>query len=127
MRMHVSMVIPGGTFSTDEFQHLISIEDEKEFIDTLKSSVHLKPLLMLLEEMSGGKKSLREIEIDLIKVQLAQMESLTKLNPFSIHPILTYLEKKKYESLQSPGDCQGKRSESSDRPYSELPGDVRWR
>jgi V/A-type H+-transporting ATPase subunit C len=103
-----SMMIPGGTFSNDEFQHLISIEDTKEFIDTLKSKVHLKPLLMLLEEMSGGEKSLREIEIDLIKVQLAQMESLTKLNPFSIHPILTYLEKKKYEIFNLRAIARGK-------------------
>jgi V/A-type H+/Na+-transporting ATPase subunit C len=103
-----SMMIPGGTFSTDEFQHLISIEDTKEFIDTLKSKVHLKPLLILLEEMSGGEKSLREIEIDLIKVQLAQMESLTKLNPFSIHPILTYLEKKKYEVFNLRAIARGK-------------------
>ena len=103
-----SMMIPGGTFSTDEFQQLISIEDTKEFIDTLKSKVHLKPLLMLLEEMSVGEKSLREIEIDLIKVQLAQMESLTKLNPFSIHPILTYLEKKKYEVFNLRAIARGK-------------------
>jgi V/A-type H+-transporting ATPase subunit C len=103
-----STMIPGGTFSTDEFQHLISIEDEKEFIDTLKSSIQLKPLLMLLEEMSGGKKSLREIEIDLIKVQLGQMESLSKLNPFSIHPILTYLEKKKYEIFNLRAIARGK-------------------
>jgi V/A-type H+-transporting ATPase subunit C len=101
-------MIPGGTFSIDEFQHLISIADEKEFIDTLKSSIQLKPLLMLLEEMSGGKKSLREIEIDLIKVQLGQMESLSKLNPFSIHPILTYLEKKKYEIFNLRAIARGK-------------------
>jgi V/A-type H+/Na+-transporting ATPase subunit C len=103
-----SMMIAGGTFSTDEFQHLVSIEDAKEFIETLKSKVHMKPLLMLLEEMSGGEKSLREIEIDLIKVQLAQMESLTKLNPFSIHPILTYLEKKKYEIFNLRAIARGK-------------------
>ena len=103
-----SMMIPGGTFSTDEFQQLVSIEDPKEFIESLKSRVHLKPLLMLLEEMSGGEKSLREIEIDLIKVQLAQMESLTKLNPFSIHPILTYLEKKKYEVFNLRAIARGK-------------------
>ncbi|HOB58788.1 MAG TPA: V-type ATP synthase subunit C [Methanoregulaceae archaeon] len=103
-----SMMIPGGTFSTDAFQHLISIEESKEFIDTLKSKVHVKPLIMLLEEMSGGEKSLREIEIDLIKVQLAQMESLSKLNPFSIHPILTYLEKKKYEIFNLRAIARGK-------------------
>lgn len=102
------MMIPGGTFSVEEFQQLVSIGETREFIDTLKSKVRLKPLLMLLDEMSGGEKSLREIEIDLIKVQLAHMESLSKLNPFSIHPILTYLEKKKYEIFNLRAIARGK-------------------
>lgn len=109
-RMNVeaqSMVIPGGTFSAKEFQHLISIEDQKEFIETLKEKIRLKPLIALLE-MLETEKSLREIEIELIKVQLSQMESLSKLNPFSIHPILTYLEKKKYEIFNLRAIARGK-------------------
>ena len=103
-----AMMIDGGTFSIEEFQQLISIEEDREFIDSLKSKVRLKPLLLLLDELAGGRKSLREIEIDLIKVQLAQMESLSKLNPFSIHPILTYLEKKKYEIFNLRAIARGK-------------------
>ena len=109
-RMNVeaqSMVIPGGTFSAKEFQHLISIEDQKEFIEALKEKIRLKPLIALLE-MLETEKSLREIEIELIKVQLSQMESLSKLNPFSIHPILTYLEKKKYEIFNLRAIARGK-------------------
>jgi len=36
------------------------------------------------------------------------MESLSKLNPFSIHPILTYLEKKKYEIFNLRAIARGK-------------------
>jgi len=103
-----AMMIGGGTFTIEEFQQLISIEEDREFIDTLKSKVRLKPLLLLLDELAGGRKTLREIEIDLIKVQLAQMESFTKQNPFSIHPILTYLEKKKYEIFNLRAIARGK-------------------
>ena len=102
-----SMVVRGSTFSADEFQHLISIDDQKEFIDALKAKVRLKPLIAMLD-MVETEKSLREIEIELIKVQLSQMESLSKLNPFSIHPILTYLEKKKYEIFNLRAIARGK-------------------
>ncbi|NYT17011.1 MAG: ATP synthase A1 subunit C [Methanomicrobiales archaeon] len=105
-----SMVVQGSTFSADEFQHLISIDDQKEFIDALKAKVRLKPLIAMLD-MVESEKSLREIEIELIKVQLSQMESLSKLNPFSIHPILTYLEKKKYEIFNLRAIARGKEVE----------------
>ncbi len=102
-----TMAIPGGTFSVQDFQNLISIDEEKNFIDTLKAKVTLKPLLVLLDAMSSAK-SLREIEIELIKVQLGQMESFSKMKPFSIHPILTYLEKKKYEIINLRAIARGK-------------------
>jgi len=73
----------------------------------LKEKVRLKPLIAMLD-MLEGEKSLREIEIELIKVQLSHMESLSKLNPFSIHPILTYLEKKKYEIFNLRAIARGK-------------------
>jgi V/A-type H+/Na+-transporting ATPase subunit C len=102
-----TMAIPGGTFSVRDFQDLISIDDERNFIDALKAKVTLKPLLVLLDAMSSAK-SLREIEIELIKVQLGQMESFSKMKPFSIHPILTYLEKKKYEIFNLRAIARGK-------------------
>jgi V/A-type H+-transporting ATPase subunit C len=101
------MMITGGTFSIGDFEELIALDDDKDFIDALRSKVKLKSLLALLDELSVDK-SLREIEIDLIKVQLSHMESLSKLNPFSIHPILTYLEKKKYEIFNLRAIARGK-------------------
>jgi V/A-type H+-transporting ATPase subunit C len=57
-----------------------------------------------------GEKPIREIEIDLIRVQIEQMEKMAKLNPFSIHPILVYLEKKKYEVFNLRAIARGKES-----------------
>jgi V/A-type H+/Na+-transporting ATPase subunit C len=104
-----NLMITGGSLTLDDFQHLINVEDQREFIDILKRkiTIRLKPLLLLLDEMGAGK-SMREIEIDLIKIQLGQMELLTKLKPFSIHPILTYLEKKKYEIFNLRALARGK-------------------
>ena len=74
-----------------------------------------------------GDKPIREIEIELIKVQLEQMEKMAKLNPFSIHPILVYLEKKKYEVFNLRAIARGKGIKTSHRPDKRVPGDVEWR
>jgi V/A-type H+-transporting ATPase subunit C len=103
------MAIPGATFSVEEFQRLISIENDDEFIDALKARVRIRPLLEMLEEVRG-KHSIREIEIALIRIQLAQMEKMAKLDPFSIHPILAYLERKKYEVFNLRAIARGKES-----------------
>lgn len=102
-----AMMIAGGTFSADEFQRLISMEDQDEFIDALKNRIRSRPLLEMLDTLRADK-TLRDVEIELIKYQIGEMESMSKLNPFSIHPILTYLEKKKYEIINLRALARGK-------------------
>ncbi|HVP95240.1 MAG TPA: V-type ATP synthase subunit C [Methanoregulaceae archaeon] len=109
------MMITGGTFSIEELQRLNGIIDRNEFIDALVAKIKVKPLLAALEDLRG-EKPIRETETDLIKVELVQMEKMSKLNPFSIHPILVYLEKKKYEVFNLRAIARGKESRlSSDR------------
>jgi V/A-type H+/Na+-transporting ATPase subunit C len=103
------MMIPGGTFSVEELQRISAITDRNEFIDSLMAKVTVKPLLAALDSLRG-EKPIRETEIDLIKVELEQMEKMSKLNPFSIHPILVYLEKKKYEVFNLRAIARGKES-----------------
>jgi V/A-type H+-transporting ATPase subunit C len=103
------MMIPGATFPVEECQRLISIENDDEFIDALKTRIRIRPLLAMLEEVRG-KRSIREIEIALIRIQLAQMEKMAKLQPFSIHPILAYLERKKYEVFNLRAIARGKQA-----------------
>jgi V/A-type H+-transporting ATPase subunit C len=103
------MFIPGGTLNVSGFSSLHAIRDQNEFIDMLKSNVKNDALHTLLDELKG-KKMIHDIEARLTRVQLEQMERLSKRNPFSIHPILVYLEKKKYEVFNLRALARGKES-----------------
>jgi V/A-type H+-transporting ATPase subunit C len=61
----------------------------------------------VLEDMRR-ERSIREIEILLIRFQLAQMERLSKRYPFSIYPVLTYLESKRIEVYNLRAIARGK-------------------
>lgn len=103
------MFIAGGVFSSEDFVRLNTIKDEGEFIDALMALVEQKTLLTFLEELKSRKK-VRDIETSLTRAQLDQMERMSKLHPFSIHPILVYLEKKKYEVSNLRALARGKES-----------------
>ena len=75
----------------------------------LKTRIRHKTLLALLEEMRS-EKTIRDVEIRLTRVQLEQMERMSKRHPISIHPILVYLEKKKYEVFNLRALARGKES-----------------
>ena len=59
---------------------------------------------------SEEEKTIRDVETRLTRVQLEQMEKMSKRNPISIHPILVYLEKKKYEVFNLRALARGKES-----------------
>jgi V/A-type H+-transporting ATPase subunit C len=103
------MFIAGGSLSATDFANLNAIREQNEFIDQLKANVRNDSLHMLLEELKG-KKAMHDIEARLTRVQLEQMERMSKRNPFSIHPILVYLEKKKYEVFNLRALARGKES-----------------
>ena len=103
------MHIPGGALSATEFSNLNLIKDQGEFIDTLKGLYRQKSLLSLLDEIRE-EKTIRDAEIRLTRVQLEQMERMSKRNPISIHPILVYLEKKKYEVFNLRALARGNES-----------------
>lgn len=101
------VMIPGATFSVEELQRLNLMKDQNEFIDALLARIRVRPLRELLETLRE-KKNIGDVEIRLIRVQLDQMERMAKLNPFSIHPILEYLEKKRYEVFNLRAIARGK-------------------
>ncbi len=103
------MFIAGGTFQASDFANLNAIRDPGEFIDALKPRFRQKLLISLLDEMRS-EKTVRDFEIRLTRVQLEQMEKLSKRNPVSIYPILVYLEKKKYEVFNLRALARGKES-----------------
>ncbi|AGB01390.1 V-type ATP synthase subunit C [Methanoregula formicica] len=104
------MFVTGGTLSVTDFTSLDSIRDTNEFIDQLKVNFRNESLHALLDELKGQKGSISDIEVRLTRVQLEQMEKMSKRNPFSIHPILVYLEKKKYEVFNLRALARGKES-----------------
>ena len=109
------MYIAGGVLSSVDFANLNAIKDQGEFIELLKTKIRNTHLITLLDELKG-EKAMRDVESRLTRVQLEQMERLSKRNPFSIHPILVYLEKKKYEVFNLRALARGKESKlPSDR------------
>ena len=101
------LMIPGGSFTVEELQRLAGIEDRDEFIDALKRQVKMVPLLNALEEIRGAT-ALHAIEVALTRVQLDQMERMSKRYPFSILPVIVYLEEKKYEVANLRALARGK-------------------
>ena len=103
------MHIPGGALSATYFSNLNLIKNQGEFIDALRALYRHKSLLSLLDEIRD-EKTIHDAEIRLTRVQLEQMERMSKRNPISIHPILVYLEKKKYEVFNLRALARGKES-----------------
>jgi len=103
------MFIAGGALDLDTFVRLNTMKVLVEFVNTLKMFVRDKTLLVFLDELKGDKK-VHDVEMRLTTVQLDQMERMSKLHPFSIHPILAYLEKKKYEVFNLRALARGKES-----------------
>ncbi|RPJ54392.1 MAG: ATP synthase A1 subunit C [Methanobacteriota archaeon] len=107
-------MIPGGSFTIEELQQLAAIETLQEFLDILRRHVRNKPLLAVIEDaIARGlfqQHNLHEVEIALTRVQLRQMEFMAKLHPFTIWPILDFLELKKYEIFNLRAITRGKES-----------------
>jgi len=112
------MYIAGGTLAADEFIRLNAIKNQDEFIDALRTRFRQKAMLAFLDELKEAKK-VHDIEGRLTRVQLDQMERMSKRNPFSVHPILVYLEKKKYEVFNLRALARGKASKLAPERISE--------
>jgi len=119
-RMHADAVskasrdlfIPGASLTLDELEQISGLSSTSEIIDSLSAHIKNEPLLAALDDLRG-EKTLNEINIELTKAKLDQMERLSRINPFSIHPVLVYLEKKKYEIANLRALARGKESQLS--------------
>jgi V/A-type H+-transporting ATPase subunit C len=103
------MYIAGGTITAADFTALNVIQDYREFVDQLRAKVRTGPVPELLKGLET-EGPVHEIASLLVRVQLEQLEKLSKRNPFSIYPILVYLEKKKYEVFNLRALARGKES-----------------
>ncbi len=101
--------IPGATFTPEELQQMNQMATRNEVIDALLARIKAKAIQVALEDLRTEKPE-QEVDAELTKTQLDHMEQLSKINPFSIHPILVYLEKKKYEVFNLRAIARGKES-----------------
>ena len=106
------MYIAGGTIAVADFAALNMAQDYREFTDQLRAKVRTEPVVELLKGLET-ERPVHEIASLLVRLQMEQMEKLSKRNPFSIYPILVYLEKKKYEVFNLRALTRGKESKLS--------------
>ena len=106
------MYIPGGTITALDFAALSAAAEYREFTDQLRTKVRTEPVVELLRGLET-ERPVHEIASLLVRVQIEQMEQLSRRNPFSIYPILVYLEKKKYEVANLRALARGKESKLS--------------
>ncbi len=102
------LMIPGGRIPVEELARLNGIADRGEFIDALRKRAVHEPLQAALEEFRK-ERPIHEVEIALTRALLRQMEFQSRLHPFSIYPILSFLEDKRYEVANLRTIARGKR------------------
>ena len=102
------LLIPGGRIPVEELARLNAIADRNEFVDALKKRAVHEPLQAALEEFRK-ERPIHEIEIALTGALLRQMAFQTRLHPFSIYPVLSYLEEKRHEVANLRTLARGKR------------------
>ena len=106
------MYIPGGTITALDFAALNTAQEYREFTDQLRAKVRTEPVVELLKGLET-ERPVHEIASLLVKVQIEQMKKLSRRHPFSIYPILVYLEAKKYEVFNLRALARGKESKLS--------------
>lgn len=97
----------GGSYHADELERLCSVVSLDDVVDTLKKRIKSPVLIEALDALRE-KKPIYAIEGMLIAAQLNQMDKVSKRNPFSISPLLVYLERKKYEVANLRALARGK-------------------
>lgn len=104
-----TMMIPGGLISIENLQRLSTIENLDELVDSLQVLVRPKLVGEMLDKLRGTA-SVHEIEVSLTRLMLEQMDHLAKRYPFSICPVLVYLQSKYYEVVNLRALARGKES-----------------
>ena len=109
-------MIAGGNIPVAELAALSRIEDRDEFVSAFRK-FRLRPLLVesyrtlhpgpasspgeaedyIASRWAERKRPLHEMEMAVTRVRLMRLGALSKRHPFSILPVILYLERKKYE------------------------------
>ncbi|WP_343241340.1 V-type ATPase subunit, partial [Methanoculleus sp. UBA389] len=73
---------------------------------------------LVWERWHQRRRPVHEIEMAVTRVRLRQMESLSRRHPFSVLPVIAYLERKRYEVANLRAIARGK--------TFELPSERIW-
>lgn len=120
-------MIPGGRIPIDLFRRLYGIETEGEFVSAFLAT-DIAPVLaqavrelrqdpnfssfdaaeLIWQRWHQRRRPVHEIERGVTRIRLHQLESLSRRHPFSVLPVLAYLERKKYEIANLRAIARGK-------------------
>ncbi|MCK9306321.1 MAG: V-type ATP synthase subunit C [Methanoculleus sp.] len=120
-------MIPGGRIPIAFFRRLYGIETEGEFVNVFLQTDIVPVLAQAVRELRQDagfssvdaaelvwqrwhqhRRPIHEIEIAVTRIRLHHLESLSRRHPFSVLPVLAYLERKKYEVFNLRAIARGK-------------------
>jgi len=120
-------MIPGGRIPIELFRRLYGIETEEEFVSAFLETSIVPVLAQAVRELRQDpnfssfdaaelvwqrwhqrRRPVHEIEVAVTRVRLHQLEGLSRRHPFSVLPVLAYLERKKYEVANLRAIARGK-------------------
>jgi V/A-type H+-transporting ATPase subunit C len=120
-------MIQGGFIPPEEFIKLYGIEEHDLFIHEILNTRVMTLVLSALRDVRNDpgvteadaatmlwkrwqekKRPSHEMEMAVTRVRLRRLESISKRHPFSVLPLLLYLEKKKYEVNNLRAIARGK-------------------
>lgn len=120
-------MIPGGRIPVALFRRLYGIETEGEFVSVFLET-DIAPVLaqavrelrqdpefasvdaaeLIWQRWHRRRRPVHEVEMAVTRVRLHQLEGLSRRHPFSVLPVLAYLERKKYEVANLRAIARGK-------------------
>jgi len=120
-------MIPGGRIPITLFRRLYGIETEGEFVSTFLETDIVPVLTQAVRELRQDPnfsstdaaelvwrrwhqhlRPVHEIEMAITRIRLQQMDALSRRYPFSVLPVLAYLERKRYEVANLRAIARGK-------------------
>ena len=120
-------MIPGGRIPIGVFRRLFGIETEEEFVNVFLRTDIVPVLAKAVRELRRDpnfsstdaaelvwqrwhqhRRPVHEIGMAVTRVRLRELEALSRRHPFSVLPVLAYLERKKYEVANLRAIARGK-------------------
>jgi len=120
-------MIPGGNLRPDYFQQMYSIEEKQQFVSGMQQAKILPILMEAMQDVRCNESVCEADAADLIwklwaerktplfammmavtRLRLRRLELIAKRYPFSVLPILSYLEHKRHEVANLRAIARGK-------------------